>query len=79
MVSEIEHRRSLLISYMYTAQPIAIILSAILVAFAVIDRMLDSQPHHSTFIFKMLMMANLVLVAFLITERVLRAVAIGEL
>jgi len=64
---------------MYTAQPIVIIVSAILVAIAVINRIFDSQPNDSPFIFKMLLMANLVLVVFLIMERVFRVVAIGEL
>ena len=79
MMSEEHSLREVIVSYMYTVQPMTIIVSAILVAAAVINRMLDSQPNDTPFTYTILLMVNFLLVVFLILERVVRVVAIGEL
>jgi len=79
MMSEEHSLREVIVSYMYTVQPMTIIVSAILVAAAVINHMLDSQPNDTSFTYRILLMVNFLLVVFLILERVVRVVAIGYL
>jgi len=79
MMREEHSLREFIVSYMYTVQPMTIIVSAILVAAAVINHMLDSQPNDTSFTYKILLIVNFLLVVFLILERVVRVVAIGYL
>jgi len=79
MMREEHSLREFIVSYMYTVQPMTIIVSAILVAAAVINHILDSQPNDTSFTYKILLIVNFLLVVFLILERVVRVVAIGYL
>jgi len=79
MMREEHSLREFIVSYMYTVQPMTIIVSAILVAAAVINHILDSQPNDTSFTYRILLMVNFLLVVFLILERVVRVVAIGYL